>query len=76
MSENKIDMKAELVKLYMITRERIEKLRESEEKQGKVKPEIRLEITLAMKLLEMIKAVPEPQPQEIKLSWEMPKKTE
>jgi hypothetical protein len=69
-------MKAELVGLYMITRKRIEKLRESEEKEGKVKPELRLEITLAMKLLDMIKAVPEQQPEEIKLTWEMPKKTE
>jgi hypothetical protein len=76
LSENKIDMKAELVGLYMITRKRIEKLRESEEKEGKVKPELRLEITLAMKLLDMIKAVPEQQPEEIKLTWEMPKKTE
>jgi hypothetical protein len=52
------------------------KNRESEEKEGKVKPELRLEITLAMKLLDMIKAVPEQQPEEIKLTWEMPKKTE
>jgi len=76
LSENKIDMKAELVNLYMITRKRIEKLRESEEKEGTVKSDIRLEITLAAKLLDMIKTVPEQQPQEIKLSWEMPKRTE
>jgi hypothetical protein len=76
LSENKLNMKAELVNLYMITRKRIEKLRESEEKEGKVKPELRLEITLAMKLLDMIKAIPEPQPEEIKISWEKPEKTE
>ncbi len=77
LSENKLDLKVELVNLYIITRKRIEKLREIEEEEGKVKPETRLEITLATKLLDMIKAVPEPEPQEIKLSWaEKPKNIE
>ena len=68
MSENKIDVQAELVKLYKIIAKRIEKLRESEEKEGKLKPEILREISLALKLLDKIKAeTPELKPSQIRV---------
>ena len=73
MSETKIDRLTELVKLYKIIDKRIEKRRESEEKEGKLQPETSRDVRLALKLLDMIEDVKPKKPEKISVSFSEPK---